>query len=165
MKKCASLLSLFLVAFLGAGDLEAGQPDMYTFTGSSQGWVGDCADPAFEVWEYVLYEVKGKDYFNKNGEWVKTKWHWTVEGWIFNLDDPFNLALPYKNSVYTEHYDVETDEDRFTGLWAVVTVPGYGSVFLDAGVVTFVGGEIVFEAGKHQWFDGNVDALCEHLAP
>lgn len=161
MKRVVVILSVFSVVFLGVTTLQAGQPDKYTFSGGGQVWVGDC--PGFEVWEDATWEAVEKDYYNKDGEWVKSKIHWTIEGYVFNFDFPDN-RLYYKNSVYTEHYDVASDEDRYTGLWALLTVPGYGSIFIDVGVVTFSGGTIVFEAGKHQWWDSNVDALCEHLA-
>ena len=162
MKRVVLTLSVFSVMFFGASILEAVQPDMYTVSGSGIGWVGECGD--FDVLEDVTYEIAVKDYFNNDGDWIKTKAHWTVEGVVFNADAPENY-LPYKNSVYTEHYEVDTGETRVTGLWALVTVPGYGSIFMDVGLLIYdAGGNIIFEAGKHQWFNANVDALCDHLA-
>ena len=162
MKRVILTVSVLSVMFFGVGVVQAGQPVMFTGSGSGQVFVGDCPD--FEVWEDAAWEVAGKAYFNKDGELIRIKWHNTVEGGVFNLDAPENY-LPYKNSVYTERYTIETDEDRFTGLWALITIPGYGSIFLDAGLVKFQDGGLVFQAGKHQWFDGNVEALCGHLAP
>jgi hypothetical protein len=160
MKRAAVALSVLVI---GAGILPAGQPDMYTFSGSGQVWIGDC--PGFEVWEDAAWEVVGKDYYNKNGDFVRQKWHWTVEGFVFNLDAPDN-KLHYKNSVYNEHYVAETNDSRYTGLWAVITVPGYGSIFMDVGLIVYNydTDTVTFEAGKHQWWNANVDALCEHLA-
>jgi hypothetical protein len=53
-----------------------------------------------------------------------------------------------------------------TGVIFKVTVPGAGAVFLDVGrIVTDQSGEIVaFQAGPHQFFDGDVDGLCAALA-
>jgi hypothetical protein len=35
---------------------------------------------------------------------------------------------------------------------------------MDVGLLILDGDfNIVFEAGKHQWWNANVDALCEHL--
>ena len=164
MKRVAVTLLVFSIVFFGASILQAGKPDMYSFSGGGQALVGYCAD--FEVWEDVTFEVQGKDYYNKDGEFVKQKWHWTVEGVVYNGDHP-EIYLPYKNSVYNEHYIAETDESRYTGLWALVTLPGYGNIFIDVGVSVYYweDGTYTLEAGKHQWWEGNVDALCEHLAP
>jgi len=161
MKRVILTVSVLSVMFFGANIVQAGQPIMFTDSGSGQVFVGDCPD--FEVWEDAAWEVAGKAYFNKDGELIRIKWHYTLEGGVFNLDAPENF-LPYKNSVYTERFDVETGEDRVMGLWALVTVPGYGAIFMDMGLIILVGGDIVFEAGKHQWFNANVDELCEHLA-
>jgi hypothetical protein len=53
-----------------------------------------------------------------------------------------------------------------TGIIFKVTVPGAGAVFLDVGrIVTDRTGEIIaFEAGPHQFFDGDVAGLCAALA-
>ena len=56
------------------------------------------------------------------------------------------------------------ESTRIAGLWALVTVPGEGAIFMDVGLIIFDLNGVVFEAGKHQWWDGNVDALCGHLA-
>ena len=164
MKRVAVTLLVFSIVFFGASILQAGQPDMYTISGSNQNFVGYCSD--FEVWEDITWEAAVKDYYNKDGEFIKEKIHWTIEGVVFNYDNP-EFSLPYKNRVYTEHYTAETNESRYTGLWALVTLPGYGNIFIDVGVVVYYWGDgtITFEAGKHQWWTANVDALCEHLAP
>ena len=166
MKRVAVTLLVFSIVFFGASILQAGKPDKYTLSGGGQGYVGYCADADFEVWEDVTWKVTVKDYYNKDGEFIREKIHWTVEGVVFNYDNP-DFSLPYKNSVYTEHYTAETNVSRFTGLVALVTLPGYGNIFIDVGVfaINWDDGTITFEAGKHQFWYGNVDALCEHLAP
>ena len=163
MKRALVTLTVFSVVFFGATNLLAGKPDMYTVNGEGAGFVGDCGDD-FEVWEEVSWEAKVKDYFNKDGDFVREKIHWTVEGVVYNADAPENY-LPYKNSVYNEFFIGETGEDRIAGLWALVTVPGYGSIFIDVGLIIFDADfNVVFEAGQHQWWSGNVDGLCPFLA-
>lgn len=163
MRRRVAVLSVASVMLLGTGLLVAGQPDMYTFSGGASGYVGSCG--GFEVWEDVTWVIEGKDYYNKNGEFIRQKWHWTVEGFVFNSEDS-EIKLPYKNSVYNEHYSAETNESRYTGLWALVTLPGYGNIFIDVGVVVFNWGDGSFtlEAGKHQWWEANVEELCQFLA-
>ena len=164
MKKGVVTLLVFSIVFFGTSILQAGKPDMYTISGGGEAFVGYCAD--FEVWEDVTWEMTVKDYFNKDGEFIREKIHTIIEGVVFNRDNP-EFFVPYKNSSYTEHYTGETNESRITGLWALVTLPGYGNIFIDVGVIVFHydDGTYTLEAGKHQWWEGNVDALCEHLAP
>ena len=163
MKRVATALAVFAILLFGATVLHAGKPITWTDSGGGDAPIGYCEDAGFEVWESVTWEVKGKAFFNKDGEWIKTKWHWTLEGYVYNADAPEN-QLPYKNAVYNETYDVETGEDRISGLWALITIPGYGSIFMDVGLIVFDEDfNIIFEAGKHQWWYANVDALCEHL--
>ena len=165
MKRVAVTLSVFAVLFFGATVLHAGKPIIFTQSGGGPLAIGYCADAEFEVWEDVTYEIKGKAFFNKEGDLVRVQWHWTLEGVVYNFDHPENF-LPYKNSSYTQTLDPETGEQRFTGLYALVTVPGYGSIFMDMGLIVFDEVfNVVFEAGKHQWWNANVDGLCEHLTP
>ena len=164
MRNGLAVLSVASLILLGAGVLVAGQPDMYSFSNEGGGYVGSCGE--FDVYEFASWTIDGKDYYNKDGEFVKQKWHWTVEGYVYNSEYP-EIFLPYKNSVYNEHYSPETNESRFTGLWALVTVPGSGNIFIDVGVVIFNwdDGSFTAEAGKHQWREANVEELCEFLAP
>jgi len=164
MKRVLVTLTVFSVVFFGASILLAGKPDMYTVEGSFlEGLVGSCGEE-FEVWEDVSYVAKVKDYYNNDGEWIRTKVHWTVEGVVYNADAPDNY-LPYKNSVYNDFLNNDTGEDRIAGLWALVTVPGYGNIFIDVGLLIFDAEfNIIFEAGQHQWWSSNVGGLCPFLA-
>jgi hypothetical protein len=53
-----------------------------------------------------------------------------------------------------------------SGIIFRLTIPGAGAVFLDVGrIVTNRAGTIItFEAGPHQFFDGEIDVLCDALA-
>jgi hypothetical protein len=117
-----------------------------------------------EVWEDVTWEAKVKDFFDKAGEFISEQVHWVVEGVVYNADAPESY-LSYKNSVNNKFMIGETGEDPVAGLWALITVPGYGSIFMDVGLLIFDADfNIVFEAGKHQWWAANVDGLCPFLA-
>jgi hypothetical protein len=165
MRRVATTLAVLAILFLGTTVVNAGKPIMFTGTGGVQAPIGYCADPGFEVWEDVSWEVKIKVFFDKNGDPVRIQRHWSVEGIVYNFDDP-TLFLPYKNSVYNEKYDFETEETKISGLWALVTVPGYGNVFIDVGlIIVDADFNVIFEAGKHQWWNANVEGLCQFLAP
>ena len=47
----------------------------------------------------------------------------------------------------------------------MLTVPGYGQIFRDIGHIRAdaTGTIIIFEAGEHQWFHGDFDAVCAYL--
>ncbi len=166
MKRAAVGLTVAsLVFFLGAGTAHAAKPMKISGNGGGQTPIGYCSEEGFEVWEDVSWEFTGKVFFDKDGNPVRVHRHWSVEGEVFNFDDP-DLSLEYKNVVYNEVWDLESGETRYTGLWALVTVPGYGAIFIDVGLILLDEDfNIIFEAGRHQWWHANVDALCGHLSP
>jgi hypothetical protein len=150
---------------VGPGVAHAVKPISFSGGGGGVAPIGYCADQGFEVWEDVTWEYRGKAFFDKDGNLVRVQRHWRVEGRVFNDDDPEQF-LEYKNAVYNEVWDPETGETRYTGLWALVTLPGYGSIFIDVGLVLLDEDfNVIYEAGQHQWWGANVEGLCEHLAP
>lgn len=61
--------------------------------------------------------------------------------------------------------DFSTVTTTITGQLAKVTLPGSGIILLDAGKIVFdANGNIVFEAGKHQYVHAQVAKLCAALA-
>ena len=73
------------------------------------------------------------------------------------------IAAPFHNNVLI---DPQTRFGANAGVIFKVTVPGAGAVFLDVGrlVTNQAGTEITFQAGPHQFFDGNLGGLCAALA-
>jgi len=47
----------------------------------------------------------------------------------------------------------------------MIILPGYGQIFRDVGTISydFSTGEILFEAGEHEWFNEDFDAVCDYL--
>lgn len=72
------------------------------------------------------------------------------------------IAAPFRNN---ELLDLEEGTGAFVGVFFKVTVPGAGAIFLDVGrlVLDLESGEFTFEAGRHQFLDGDLDALCAAL--
>jgi hypothetical protein len=52
------------------------------------------------------------------------------------------------------------------GLRNTYSVPGEGVVLLDAGriVIDLVTGEVLFEAGQHEFLEGDAEAFCSFFA-
>jgi hypothetical protein len=166
MKKDFVMVSLCAVMLVGVSTLQAVPPQSFEGSGGGEAAIGYCEEQGFWVYESATWEAKGKNYFDKDGNWVKQRIHWSVEGFVFNASAP-EMSLPYKNSVYTEHFDVEALESRMTGLWALVTLPGAGNIFIDVGILYFdwTDGSFTYGGGQHQWWDANVEELCAYLTP
>ena len=61
--------------------------------------------------------------------------------------------------------DVSTQQVTVTGLFAKVVLPGGGIILLDAGnIVNDPNGDIIFEAGKHQFTHAQLTELCTVLS-
>lgn len=62
--------------------------------------------------------------------------------------------------------DFDAGQQLTLGLRTAYHVPGAGVVLLDAGrvVVDLETGETVFEAGQHQFLEGDADAFCAFFA-
>jgi hypothetical protein len=159
------LFAVSLVLLAMSSTAHAVKPFSFSGSGGGQVPLGYCAEQGFEVWEDATWEFRGKAFFDKDGNLVRVQRHWRVDGQVYNVDHP-ELFLEYKNSVYNEVWDPESGETRYTGLWALITLPGYGSIFIDVGLVLLDEDfNVIFEAGQHQWWNANVDELCEHLTP
>ena len=73
-----------------------------------------------------------------------------------------SLPGPYHNNTFV---DFRTGTVMLTGLIFRVNLPGVGALFFDVGrVVIAADGEIVASAGRHDFFDGDFDALCAALS-
>jgi hypothetical protein len=70
-------------------------------------------------------------------------------------------AMPFHNTVLADRL---IHEATTVGITFRVVVPGTGAVLLDVGKITATrSGGITFEAGKHQFLDGDLGALCAAL--
>ncbi|HET7728709.1 MAG TPA: hypothetical protein VFK48_01635 [Usitatibacter sp.] len=70
------------------------------------------------------------------------------------------IAGPYHNNTFV---DLIADRAVIAGIIFRANSPGMGAVFLDLGRIEFTGDDITFVAGKHQFFDGDLAALCAAL--
>jgi hypothetical protein len=69
-------------------------------------------------------------------------------------------TMSYHNTVVVD-FSTTPPQGANTGVVFRMTVPGAGAVFLDVGrLVVDRQGSIYFQAGPHQFFNGDVEALC-----
>ena len=123
---------------------------------------GDEFEP-FYICETADIDFKYKYFFNKDGDEIR---YWEqqklIGGW-YEVADPDNF-LPYIPLSLTYKYDFITLEEVFTGVFALITVPGYGQIFKDVGRIAWdADGEVIFEAGEHQYWNEDYEALCGYM--
>jgi hypothetical protein len=85
---------------------------------------------------------------------------------LTNLSSGFALRDPASATAIVR-LDAEGNRQNVTvaGSNLRITIPGLGIVAQDMGIITFTqGGEVLFEAGPHQYFLGDGADLCALLA-
>ena len=117
----------------------------------------------FLICETADIDIKYKYFFNKDGETIRYWEHNKLIGGWYEVNDPDNF-LPYIPLSLTYKFDYITLEEVYTGVFALITVPGYGQIFKDVGRIAWDGdGEVIFEAGEHQYFNDDTEALCNYM--
>ena len=111
--------------------------------------------------EYVL-DYTLRQFFDQDGNLVKMEETVSGTDTFINSKTGKVIAVPFHNNVLI---DPQTRFGANAGVIFKVTVPGAGAVFLDVGrlVTNQAGTEITFEAGPHQFFDGELSGLCAAL--
>jgi hypothetical protein len=122
-----------------------------------------CTAFGFTVLDDFTLDFTLRWFTDKDGNRVKGVEQVSGIDTFINSETGKAIAAPYHNNVLI---DPEVGLGASAGIIFKVTVPGAGAVFLDVGrIVTNQAGDIItFEAGPHQFFDGDVDALCAALA-
>jgi hypothetical protein len=122
----------------------------------------------FDVMDDTYNFVSGKDFFDKDGNWIRTQMHWKALDYLYSSKYPEGLILTGTASVMVRFWAGENGEDfqSVQGLNIGIIVPGYGPLFYEAGKIVFDwnGPEVVFAAGKHKdWNFGEIEALCNYF--
>jgi hypothetical protein len=76
------------------------------------------------------------------------------------------LSTNYPLTVHTSFEEDEEDLRLELGLRNAYRVPGAGVVLLDAGrvIIDLATDDVLFEAGQHQFLNGDADAFCNYFA-
>ena len=123
----------------------------------------DCSE-TFSICEMGDFSWRSKLFFFNNGDPKKYIEHDRFLGGMYECGNPDNF-LAYNPLRYTYTYYFVSDEEVFHGVFAMITVPGYGQIFRDVGNVRFdvSTGQVIFEAGEHEWWNEEFDAVCNYL--
>src|SRR5215211_9222205 len=126
------------------------------FSGTDQGNVpiADCG--TFQVWDEFTLNFRGTLQFDQDGNPIRAVEHIFGVDRLYNPENGKSLEPESFNQGAT--FDIVEGQDRTNGVIFRITVPGSGAVFLDVGRVIFDFDEVrlVFLAGQHQFFEGDV---------
>jgi hypothetical protein len=119
-----------------------------------------CGD--FQILDRYVFDFTFTTFFDKDGNPVRAIEQVYGTDTFINSVTGKEIAAPFHNTV---HIDLTTGFGSLTGVVYRATVPGAGVVFLDAGrIVSNQDFSVVtFQAGPHQFFDGDLDGLCAAL--
>ena len=156
---------LLLLTLMPTGMVWAKPPlmgtDQFVWDGLMGPYEVNCGD--FLAYEHVEIDLRWVDFFDGDGNFVREQAYWSATGYAYNPNDS-TLSLVYSPVHYKETFTA-AGEHTIVGLW--VNVPGEGRVWHDAGRLEFTdyGYELDFTAGRHDYYEGNTDALCAALSP
>lgn len=122
--------------------------------------LADCG--TFEIWDEFELNFEGALHLDESGNVVRVVEHiWGVD----RLYNPANGASVSGSFNQGEIVQPIEGEVAVNGIIFRISVPGAGAVFLDVGrfVFTFEG-SLVFAAGQHDFFAGDLAGLCAELA-
>ncbi len=167
----ASLVGLAAVGLmLGAASAAwAGKPDKFTATNTGNVMIADCG--TFQVWDDYVQNVRGIDRYDRDGDIVQSVIHyWGVDrlyspetGKSFSSRFAQGSTIDWVKGIHwTEFQAVQAVH----GIIYRINVPGAGVVFHDVGRIDYhlTTGEILFQAGPHQFFEGDFTGLCAALS-
>ena len=158
------LLGVLLGCLLALAGVPAASADPPVFEDvfidEGEAVLADCG--AFLVLDrYVLYYRVAR-YFDRSGVEVRVIEH------VSGTDTLINSATgaAYSTTFHsTAVIDPQAHRATFTGVIFRLALPGAGAVFLDVGrVVADPQGNLSFQAGPHQFYDGDLAGLCAALA-
>ena len=155
---------LVLLLLLPSGALAA-KPDFYSDEFTFETEVVDCGE--FSVMDEVTEIDKIKDFYDKNGSFIRSQINITASDNMFRADDPDGVHL-YGTAHISAWITFDQNGDALwtqNGKAVAIIVPQYGPIFLDAGKLIFNmdnGWELLFSAGRNKdWNFGDFAALCE----
>ena len=122
--------------------------------------IADCG--TFQINDNYAQDQTIKRFFDETGSLYKI---------IVELSGTDTLVNSVTGKAYSGSYhstriiDPVLRRGSYNGVVVRITVSGEGAVFLDVGrIVSDREGNVYFEAGPHQYFDGDFDELCAALA-
>ncbi len=161
-----AVMFLFL-AGLGFGQTQ-GRTEHYSFPVSVVGQdLGSCGD--FNVLTDYTVIVRGTVVFDKEGQARKEFLKAKVIGQsiYYNSNDPDLFLIGGPGELEIDHFNFEKETAFLSGLMWKIKVPGYGWIYMETGrlVWDINTGEILSNTAHNQFFDEDLEAVCNALTP
>jgi hypothetical protein len=122
--------------------------------------IADCG--TFLVWDEFELNFSGTEHYDQAGNLVRVVEHISGVDRLYNPDNGVSFSGSYSQS---EIVDVVEGQIAVNAIIFRIAVPGAGAVFLDVGRLVFTfDDELVFIAGQHDFFEGDLAGLCAALA-
>lgn len=151
-----------LLALMPASAAWAKKPDKVTLELSWDEPFWDCGE--FEIYEKADVRLVVMEFYDKDENVTRHVEHWNLDGGLYREDAPESY-LPYVPAHEKAIFN-DAGEVVIVGLFVKVIIPGEGPIFHDAGRVELDSdGILTFSAGRHDYFEGNDDALCAAFQP
>jgi hypothetical protein len=104
-------------------------------------------------------------FYDGDGNFRGAVEHWSLDGGLYRYPDEESF-LPYVPAHEKAIYNEFGEPTAVVGLFAKVIIPGEGPIFHDVGRVELDSDwNLTFSAGRHDFWEGNGDALCAALSP
>ena len=165
IKKFVFLLSITALSLAVSFNSLAKQPDFWSDEFSDLFVLAYC--DGFNVMDDSWNVLYGKDFYDNDGNWLRTQIHWKAYDSLYSSKYPEGLYLTGTASIMTRIWGGSFEEPQYQsvqGLNIGIILPGYGPLFYEAGKIVFDGEDIVFAAGHHKdWNFGEFEALCNYF--
>ena len=160
MKRLVILSLVLLLTLAAAIPVFADKPVVETGTLDDIPWELEyqpCPDLVLMDHEVGIYSVTW--HYDREGNLVFLQNDWSGVDHLYNADNPDVVLTGHFSAHY--RYNALTGEESITGIMWNITVPGYGTVVVDAGRWVPVTGKYV---GKRSWDDPeDMAQLCSLL--
>jgi hypothetical protein len=155
------LISVVLVSLLALVPLStalADAPARVTLHEEGTDVLVDCG--SFEVLDVYSNDGVASLFYDKEGNLVKIIIEYTGTDTFTNSVTGKAYPMDFHNTSIID-FSTTPRSNALTGVVYRLVVPGAGAVLLDVGRIVFQRGVgIVFQAGPHQLFDADFEALC-----
>ena len=171
MMKIKTLVgTMALVSILGLGSSSAAlaaQPFRVDFGPVFQNglWVTDCG--GFSVLADYATVGHYKIWFDSSGSPIKGFQHNRYDSVYYASDDPSRSLEGGPGEGEQAHVDFGESNFVISGVSFKITIPGYGVIAHEAGRtgLDLETMEVLFEIGPSDFYQQDLDALCEALSP
>ena len=134
MKKLAVLLAVLLLTLVAAVPVAAAPP---VVKAGSFDDIFEVADPVplcsgIVVMDHSVYTYRDTYYYNNQGQLIRYHSEWSGMDNLYNAANPDFVLSGHFSANYFVNY--VTGEESAPGTYWSITVPGYGTVFKEAGL-------------------------------